>query len=153
MNRKDLPLIDALVMTAVLALPNNDRQAAADRATRSAATAPTRWQAFARCVAERESGNNPKARNTSGSSAAGIYQFLDRSWRRPLAFMVAERLKSFGYPKPRAKALRIELQGKNIATWPARWQHVGFAAVISHPGGARHWYLAGSKCNALGGMS
>lgn len=67
--------------------------------------------------------------------------------------MVAARLKDHGYPKAKARELRIRLQGKHIATWPARWQHVGFAAVISHPGGARHWYLAGSKCNALGGLA
>lgn len=145
-------MLDSLVLTAALALPaDTDRQAALDRASRSAATAPSRWQAFARCVAERESGNSPTARNSS-SSAAGVYQFLDNSWRRPLAYMVADRLKDYGYPKAQAKALRIQLQGKHIATWPARWQHVGFAAVISHPGGARHWYLAGSKCNALGGL-
>lgn len=145
-------MIDGMILTAALmAGPvDSDRQMVAERASRSA-TVPARWRPFARCVAERESHGKAHVRNSS-SSAAGLYQFLDNSWRRPLAYMVAARLKQHGYPKHQAKELRIWLQGRHIATWPKRWQTVGFAAVVSHPGGARHWYLAGSSCNALGGM-
>lgn len=92
---------------------------------------------FSACVAERESHGNPKARNPR-SSAQGKYQFLDRSWRRGLAFMVRDRLVQFGVPKPHASRIRVELVRKPIATWPEVLQDVGHAEVLER-GGWFHW--------------
>lgn len=112
----------------------------------AAARVPGRWSEFARCVSHRESHGNYRARNPH-SSAMGRWQFLDRQWRTPLAYMVAERLKAHGIAPARAKAIRLQLQRAEIARWPGRLQDVGFVAVITH-GGAHHWRLAGSPCEA-----
>jgi hypothetical protein len=121
-------------------------RAARSATVTDAAALPSRWRAFGRCVAARESHGNPRARNPR-SSAQGTYQFLDRSWRRGLAHMVTERLRAHGMPRAEARALRAWLRGHEIATWPARLQDVGFAAVVT-AGGAFHWSLAGSTCEA-----
>lgn len=92
---------------------------------------------FSHCVAQRESHGNPKARNPR-SSAQGKYQFLDRSWRRGLAFMVRDRLVQFGTPKAQASRIRVTLTRKPIATWPEVLQDVGHAEVLER-GGWFHW--------------
>lgn len=134
----------ALAASLAILSPDSDRQAVADRATRAAAEVPVRWEQFERCVAERESGNSPTARNSS-SSASGTYQFLDTQWRDGLAFMVAHRLKHFGMSKPDARKIRIRLQDTHIARWPAVYQRIGFNEVIAN-NGAHHWRLPGSRC-------
>ena len=106
---------------------------------------------FAACVAKRESGGRPDARNPT-SSAQGKYQWLDRSWRRGLAHMTAWRLKDFGMPHRDALRLREWLRDRPIAEWPEPVQDVAFAATLNARGdwsGWRHWYLAGSPCNSL----
>jgi hypothetical protein len=115
-------------------------------AVREAATVPPRWQRFHDCVVQRESGGSPTARNPR-SSAQGLYQFLDRSWRDGLAYMVANRLRDNGASKAQAKAVRVWLQGREIATWPRQYQTVGWVEVVTR-GGAYHWRLAGSACEA-----
>lgn len=146
-------MIDTLIHAAVEVATNaDDREWAVQRPSRSvsavreASRIPSRWRAFERCVAQRESHRNPKARNPR-SSAQGTYQFLDRSWRSGLAFMVAGRLRDNGATKRQAKAVRVWLQSREIARWPATYQTIGFVAVVT-AGGSYHWRLAGSPCEA-----
>jgi len=134
----------ALAASLAILAPDDDRAATAQRATRSAADTPTRWERFESCVAERESGNSPTARN-SKSTASGLYQFLDSQWRAGLAFMVAHRLKHYGMPKFDAKQIRIRLQDTHIAKWPTVYQRIGFNEVVTQ-GGSHHWRLNGSRC-------
>ncbi len=142
------------ILSAAVEVATDDRQFAVDRpsrgvhstAMRRAATVPGRWRAFHDCVAQRESGGSPSARNPR-SSAQGTYQFLDRSWRHGLSFMVRDRLVRVGVPKPVARDVRRWLGSREIATWPALYQTVGFVEVVER-GGSYHWRLAGSKCEA-----
>lgn len=76
---------------------------------------------------------------------------MDYGWRVKggLEFMVAKRLKQHGYPPAAARLVRRDLAVTPIHKWPGQLQDVAFAAVASQPGGWRHWYLAGSRCNGL----
>ena len=146
-------MLDLITAAAVEVASNDDaREWAVNRPSRSvsavrqASTVPSRWRAFHDCVVDRESGGSPTARNPR-SSAQGLYQFLDRSWRPGLSHMVAERLRDNGASRAQAKAVRSWLAGREIATWPAVYQTVGFVEVVTR-GGAFHWRLAGSKCEA-----
>jgi len=146
-------MIAELMTMAALALPHSDKgrdvppsRTAVSRIEAAATILPARWVPFARCVSARESHNSYTARNPH-SSAQGRWQFLDRLWRSPLAYMVAARLKDHGMPAPMARTIRITLQRTEIAAWPPRYQDIGFAAVITS-GGAHHWALAGSICEA-----
>lgn len=121
------------------------------RVLHSAGTLPASQQPFADCVAKRESGGRPNARNPI-SSAQGKYQWLDRSWRHGLAHMTAWRLKAHGLTHAEAVALRAWLRDRAIARWPEAVQDVAFAASLNARGpwsGWRHWYAAGSTCNTL----
>lgn len=119
----------------------------------AAAEIPASQQAFALCVAHRESHGNYKARRSeAGSSAAGRWQFLDKQWRHGLSYMVAARLRAFGMSALDAAVIRRELQAKPIDRWAPQYQDAAFLAALNAHGrwsGWRHWYLAGSKCNAL----
>ena len=146
-------MLDTIVAAAVEVASNaDDRQWAVQRpsrsvsAVRNASRVPARWQRFHDCVVDRESGGSPTARNPR-SSAQGLYQFLDRSWRDGLSHMVAGRLRDNGASRAQAKAVRSWLAGREIATWPAVYQTVGFVEVVTR-GGSFHWRLAGSKCEA-----
>jgi hypothetical protein len=139
-----------VLAAALLAAPVTDPAA-------SAAVIPASQQAFAECVSQRESRGNYKARG-SDSSSAGRWQFLDRPWRvnGGLAWMVAARLREFGMTGPASKSVRIHLQATPIAAWEPAYQDAAFVAVLNARGpwsGWRHWYLAGSRCNALVGGS
>ena len=118
-----------------------------------AAEIPASQQAFASCVSTRESHGNYKAkRSEAGSSAAGRWQFLDKQWRRGLSYMVAERLRSFGMSAHEAAVIRRHLAATRIDRWAPEYQDAAFLAALNARGpwsGWRHWYLAGSKCNAL----
>lgn len=114
-------------------------------AARAAAVIPASMARFAECVSERESGGSYTARNASGSSAQGRWQFLDRQWRHGLSFMVRDRLVRFGMPRPEARKIREWLAAHEIAAWPGPYQDAGFVEVMSR-GGAHHWALAGSSC-------
>ena len=92
---------------------------------------------FTACVSQRESHGNPRARNRH-SSAQGKYQFLDRSWRRGLSFMVRDRLIRFGVPKQHATRIRVTLVNRPIAAWPEVMQDIGHAEVLDR-GGWFHW--------------
>ena len=138
-----------VLAAALLVSPASDPAA-------SAAVIPASQQAFAECVSWRESRDNYKARG-SDSSSAGRWQFLDRPWRNGLSYMVAARLREFGMSGKDSKAVRIHLQATHIAAWEPNYQDAAFVAVLNARGpwsGWKHWYLAGSRCNALvGGTS
>jgi len=115
-----------------------------------AAKVPKKWRPFASCVLDRESGGSldkvqsgVRAKNPR-SSASGRWQFLNNSWNRPLAFMVAAELKEEGLPKPVAKEIRVKLQKKPIHKWHGYFQDIGFVAVVTE-GGWYHW--RGAYCN------
>lgn len=134
-----------VLAAALLAAPASTDPAA------SAAAIPASQRAFAECVSQRESHGNYEARG-SDSSSAGRWQFLDRPWRKGLAYMVAARLRDHGMSGPKSKAVRIHLQATHIAAWEPAFQDAAFVAVLNARGpwsGWRHWYLAGSRCNAL----
>lgn len=136
----------AVLAAALLATPVTGPAA-------SAAVIPAEQRAFADCVSHRESRGNYAARG-SDSSSAGRWQFLDRPWRSGLAYMVAARLRDHGMTGRASKAVRIRLQATHIAAWEPVYQDAGFVAVLNARGpwsGWKHWYLAGSRCNALVG--
>lgn len=122
-------------------------------AVHSAAHIPPSQQAFASCVSNRESHGNYRARGDE-SSARGRWQFLDLQWRRGLAYMVADRLRDHGMSRSESKRVRIHLQSVSIDRWEPAFQDAGFLATLNARGqwsGWRHWYLSGSRCNALAG--
>ena len=136
----------AILTMALLASPVTDPAA-------SAAAIPASQQAFAQCVSDRESHGNYSARG-SDSSSAGRWQFLDRPWRHGLSYMVAARLRDFGMSGPASKKVRIHLQATHISAWEPAYQDAAFVADLNARGpwtGWKHWYLAGSRCNALAG--
>lgn len=116
----------------------------------TAAVIPAKHQPYAACVSNRESHGNYKAKGDV-STARGRWQFLDRQWRITggLTYMVRDRLLTFGMNKKDANSIRQHLQHTPIDKWAPVLQDVAFVSVISHKGGYRHWYIAGSKCNAL----
>jgi len=103
---------------------------------------PARWETFRRCVIHRESRGNYRAANKS-SSARGAYQFLDRSWRQSLVWMLL--------PEHRKQGLANEvrsLRDKPIHEWNRYWQDAAFWTVINaHPSNWRHW--RGGSCDRL----
>lgn len=119
------------------------------KAKAKASAIPAQWQDFADCVGTRESHHNPRALN-KGSGAAGKWQFMP-AWRRGLPYMVVKRLKAHGYDPATAKRLLKRMHELPINKWKAEYQDIGFVAAITASGGKgwKHWYLAGSKCNAL----
>ncbi len=145
-------MIDAILLQAVVfAGPATAGTAAVVHAQVSASQIPSRWQRFARCVSERESHGNYKARNRSeNSSAMGRWQFLDRQWRRGLSFMVRDRLIEHGTPKAHANSIQRKLAKTPIQKWAPWAQDAGFVAVITADEGRgwRHW-SNGGKCDRL----
>ena len=78
-------MIDAILLQAVVfAGPATAGTAAVVHAQVSASQIPSRWQRFARCVSERESHGNYRAKNPR-STAMGRWQFLDKAWRTGLS--------------------------------------------------------------------
>lgn len=118
---------------------------------RRAAAIPHQYLSFARCVLDRESGGTLEriqsgvgARNPA-SSAAGRWQFLDRSWRSGLSHMVAERLIANGFPKAEGKKVRAWLAAHPIYQWHGYYQDTGFVAVVT-AGGSHHWNGGSHSC-------
>jgi hypothetical protein len=149
-------MFDLLIGAAIEATASNDRDRewAANRPSRGAhsrvvadaADLPQEWEPFAQCVEQRESNGLPKVVNAS-SGAAGLHQWMP-AWRNGLPYVVADRLREYGMPNKVARDVRIWLSSHLIQDWPAVYQRIGFAAVVTS-GGWRHWYLANSKCNGL----
>lgn len=157
-------MIDALLMTTALMLPNGDspskpvQTASSDERKinlqrpsrgymrspiREAAEVPARYKTWATCVLRRESGgvlhnkqSREDARNGS-SSASGRWQFLS-AWQRGGSFMVRDRLVQFGVPKKNAKRVRQYLGNKPIYQWDGFFQDILFNEVVER-GGAHHW--------------
>lgn len=103
---------------------------------------PQRWEPFRRCVIHRESRGNYRAANVS-SSARGAYQFLDRSWRDSLVWMLLPEHRPLGLADD-VKALR----DKPIHHWNRYWQDAAFWTVINAaPDSWRHWQ--GGSCDRL----
>lgn len=143
-------MIDALLMQAVvMAGPATAGTAAVIHAQTSASSVPGRWRAFARCVSERESHGNYRARNPR-SSAQGRWQFLDRAWRKSLSYMVRDRLIDHGTPKAHANSIQRKLAKTPIQKWAPWAQDAGFVAVITSDEGRgwMHW-SNGGKCDRL----
>ena len=103
---------------------------------------PRRWETFRRCVIHRESRGNYRAANKT-SSARGAYQFLDRSWRKALVWMLLPEHRKQGMTE-QVKALR----DKPIHEWNRYWQDAAFWTVImAKPDNWRHW--RGGSCDRL----
>jgi hypothetical protein len=103
---------------------------------------PARWEKFRRCVIHRESRGNYRAANKT-SSARGAYQFLDRSWRDGLVWMLLPEHREQGLAD-QVKTLR----DKPIHEWNRYWQDAAFWTVImAQPDNWRHW--RGGSCDRL----
>lgn len=116
----------------------------------AAAVMPARWQPFADCVIERESGGSPTILNAAGSGAAGLAQWMP-AWRSGLPYVLARALKAHGATPRQARTVRLSLPHR-IEQWPERYQRAAFAQILVEGGRAaamRHWFLAGSRCNRL----
>lgn len=145
-------MIDSLLLqAAVLVGPVTAGSVVTSHVTVAASQIPKRWQKFAACVSQRESHGNYRARNRSGlSTAQGRWQFLDRSWRRGLSYMVRDRLIDRGMPKAHANSIQRKLAKTPIQKWAPWAQDAGFVAVITSDEGRgwRHW-ANGGKCDRL----
>ena len=80
-------MLDALVMTAALALPSADRIPQPSRHANSAAVS------FLRCVIRHESGmtRHPAKAENPRSSASGLFQMIDGTWRHYAAHVPGAR--------------------------------------------------------------
>jgi hypothetical protein len=67
-------MIDTMIGALVETVAQSDRQ------PHPARSAPSTAVQFLRCVIDHESGGDPKAENPH-SSASGLFQFLDSTWR------------------------------------------------------------------------
>ena len=99
------------------------------------------WEKWRKCVVWRESRDNPRAANRT-SSARGLYQFLDRSWRVSLTHMLVKEHRD-------QKAEVLALRDQSIHRWPRYWQDAAFWTALNFGAGAKHWALQGSACNRL----
>ena len=140
-------MIENLVFAAAMMIPRESPASLPARAISQAAEIPVRWQPFAECVANRESGGNPKAQNPI-SSAQGKWQFLDNHWRHGAGWNVYSRLRDAGMPRKEARAILRELHSKPIKQWAEPYQDAAFVFVILIPRGWRHW-SGGHGCNNL----
>ena len=143
-------MIEAILLQAVvLAGPATAGTAAVVHAQASASQIPSRWQRFARCVSDRESNGNYRAKNPR-STAMGRWQFLDKAWRTGLSYMVRDRLIEHGTPKAHANSIQRKLAKTPIQKWAPWAQDAGFVAVITAGEGRgwRHW-SNGGKCDRL----
>lgn len=104
-----------------------------------------RFEPFRRCVLRQESHGNYYAANPT-SSARGAYQFLDRSWRDGLVWMMLAESRATG--DGLARTVRT-LRDEPIDQWSRYWQDRAFWTALRHGAGAHHWHLAGGSCNGL----
>ena len=94
-----------------------------------------KWADIRACIMKRESNFRYKAANPT-SSARGAYQFLDRSWRDGLVWMmIAESKKTGDGLIGEAKKLRK----KPIHKWSRYWQDRGFYTALRNGKGLHHW--------------
>lgn len=146
-------MIESLLLSIVLTTINTEKSsisaAVQGRVISQAAEIPKEIKEYAECVSYRESHHNYKVRNPK-SSAQGRWQFLDNKWRinGGIEHVVSRRLNEFGLPKPTLRAIREHLANTEIAKWEPHFQDIAFNQVIAE-GGANHWFIPGSRCNAL----
>lgn len=95
------------------------------------------WEDERKCIMYHESRYNYKAANST-SSARGAYQFLDRSWREGLVWMMLDE----GGNKKEIKSLR----NIPINEWNRYYQDRAFFTAWQHGAGKKHWSLQGRKC-------
>lgn len=108
---------------------------------------------FRRCVLERESHGHYGSRSTV-STAQGGYQFLASQWQHSLPYMLRDELLVLHGERLGRRVFRA-LRDTPIYKWPRFYQDMSWFTVLHYEGpfsGAHHWYLAGSRCNRLGGM-
>lgn len=103
-----------------------------------------KWADIRACIMKRESNFRYKAANPT-SSARGAYQFLDRSWRDGLVWMmIAESKKTGDGLIGEAKKLRK----KPIHKWSRYWQDRAFYTALRDGKGIHHWkhQVPGTGC-------
>lgn len=88
-----------------------------------------RWENVRKCIVHRESRGVYTAKNRH-SSAMGAYQFLDRSWRKPLA----------------KKIHKTELRSVPIRKWSRVDQDRAFWQVWNNGKGRSHWKGGSYRC-------
>lgn len=140
-------MIDALALTAALTLAGPTVEPAEPTRRQVVAAArrfPVRWKPFAACVIRRESHGNPRAVNGS-SGAAGIAQWMP-AWRHGLPFALYRRLRAVGMDHAQATRTRKSMPHL-IQRWPEWAQRAAMVQVLVE-GGAAHWRLSGSPCEA-----
>lgn len=150
-------MIETLTGALVEVATDNDRELSVARPSRSvsavrdASRVPARWRAFAECVLHRESGATLDRRQSgagalNSSNHAGRWQFAT-DWRHGLPYMVRDRLVRHGLDNRQARTVRLWLTAHPIQQWPGLYQDMGAFEVMER-GGAWHWKLAGSRCEA-----
>jgi len=139
-------MIDALIMTVALNLPKEHEEIPrigyATSQYKGKWYAP-KWEGIRKCIQYHESRFNYSSRSKI-SSAMGSYQFLDRSWRGSLVYMMLEEQGNRHEIK--------QLRHKPISKWSRYYQDRAFFTVWRHGEGAKHWSLQESRCFA-GGVS
>lgn len=105
-------------------------------------------EAFRDCVSFRESRNDPTAVSASGKHR-GKYQ-VTPGMGRGMAWHLLPWLKTWHAD---AKGYAAQLRRTPVNKWPEEMQDAAFVLTLHYDGkkwsGWRHWYLAGSACNAL----
>ena len=98
-------MIDALLLTAALHAPATDRVPAPSRSAPSAAVT------FLRCVIGHESGNtrNPAKAENPTSTASGLFQFVDGTWRHYAKHIKAARKYDHAADAPAAVQWQVAL--------------------------------------------
>ena len=94
-------MIDALLLSAAMHAPASDRTPQPSRKDSAAVR-------FLTCVAHHESHGNPKAENPV-STASGIFQFLDGTWRHYAAHVPSARRFSHAAHAPAAAQWDVAL--------------------------------------------
>jgi len=96
-----------------------------------------KWEDVRKCIMYHESRYNYKAKQKE-SSARGAYQFLDRSWRDGLVWMMLDE----GGNTKEIKSLR----DSPINKWNRYYQDRAFFTAWRHGEGKKHWSLQAQRC-------
>lgn len=135
-------MIDALIMTVALNLPNEHtdtpRIGYATSQYKGKWYAP-KWESVRKCIMWHESRFNYSSRSKI-SSAMGSYQFLDNFWRESLVWMMLDESGN-------SKEIK-QLRQEPISKWSRYYQDRAFFTVWRHGEGSKHWSLQESRCFA-----
>ena len=132
---------EAALVAALMITPTQEKDDSVRPSTYTGEHYRPKWEPWRKCVVWRESRDNARAANTR-SSARGLYQFLDKAWRRSLTYMIM-----LEHREDRAKV--VALRAKPIHKWPRYWQDAAFWTVLNGGTGAKHWNLQGSHCHKV----